>query len=308
MARCVIGTRGSSLALTQTAEVMGKLGAVFKQVDFERLVIRTSGDVRTDVPLAAVGGEGVFVKELELALERGEIDVAVHSLKDLPTSSPQGLVLAATLPRVDPRDALISATARRLADIPDGAVIGTGSLRRRAQLAMLNSTWRYAEARGNLETRLAKLDAGQFDALILACAGLDRLGHSARIADRLPYSALLPAPGQATIAVQVRAEDAATREMVGALDDLAARAAVTAERALLREVEGGCQVPLGALATVAGDQLTLEAVLASLDGRRHIRKRLDGPIAKPEALGITLGRELLAEGGRDILAEVRVAR
>ena len=287
---------------------MGRLTAAFEHVDFERVVIRTSGDVRTDLPIAAVGGEGVFVKELELALERGDIDVAVHSLKDLPTTSPEGLVLAAILPRADSREALISATARRLADIPDGAVIGTGSLRRRAQLAMINQTWRYAQARGNLETRLAKLDEGQFDALILACAGLDRLGHSARIASRLPYSSLLPAPGQAAIAVQVRADDAPTRAMASVLDDTATRAAVTAERALLREVEGGCQVPLGALATVAGDRLTLEAILASLDGFRHVRKRLEGPIAKPEALGITLGLELLAEGGRNILAEVRAAR
>lgn len=300
-----VGTRGSGLALTQTNEVIGKLAAAFPTYRFHPVVIRTVGDVRTDVPLAAVGSEGVFVKELEAALERGEVDLAVHSLKDLPTKLHAGMTLGAILARVDARDALVGREARTLGDLPDGAVIGTGSLRRRAQLAMINSKWVFKDIRGNLETRLAKLDAGQYDALILACAGLDRLGHGQRISQRLPYSAVMSAPGQAAIAIEIRQGDPEIARIVGSLDDPPSRAAVEAERALLREVEGGCQVPLGAHAEVVGDQLVLEAIVASLDGRKHVKMRMEGPIAKPEALGVTLGLEMLAKGGREILDEVR---
>lgn len=300
-----VGTRGSGLALKQTNEVIGKLSAAFPSYRFNPVVIRTTGDVRTDVPLAAVGSEGVFVKELEGALERGEVDLAVHSLKDLPTKLVEGLTLAAILPRVDARDALVARDAKSLADLPDGAVIGTGSLRRRAQLAMINSSWLFKDIRGNLETRLAKLDTGEFDAIILACAGLDRLGYGHRITQRLPYSAIVSAPGQAAIAIEIRQADAELAKIAGTLDDPATRAAVQAERALLREVEGGCQVPLGAHADVVGEQLVLEAIVASLDGVRHVRMRMEGPIAKPEALGVALGLEMLAKGGREILDQVR---
>ncbi len=300
-----VGTRGSGLALKQTAEVIARLSAAFPAAHFHPLVIRTSGDARTDVPLAAVGGEGVFVKELERALERGEIDLAVHSLKDLPTKLPDELELGAILPRADARDALVTLDGTQLGAIPDGATIGTGSLRRRAQLSHLNATWRFAEARGNLETRLSKLEAGQFDALILACAGLDRLGFGDRITERLSFAAMLPAPGQAAIAIEIRRGDAVVGEMVRALDHPDTHAAITAERALLREVEGGCQVPVGANAQVMGDQLVLEAVIAALDGKRQVRATMDGPRAKPEALGIALGLELLARGGRAILDDVR---
>lgn len=302
-----VGTRGSGLALKQANEVIGRLEAAFPAARFHPLVIRTTGDSRTDVPLAAVGGEGVFVKELERALERGEIDLAVHSLKDLPTSIPDDLEIAAVLPRADARDALLTRDGSHLGALPDGATFGTGSLRRRAQLAILNPAWRCKDVRGNLETRLAKLDGGQFDALILACAGLERLGLGERITERLPYSAMLPAAGQGAIAIEIRRGDAEVGEVVGALDCPDTRAAVVAERALLREVEGGCQVPLGAHAVVIGDHLALEGVLASLDGRKHVRLRLEGPKAKPEALGIALGIELLASGGRAILEEVRAA-
>ncbi|MBM3270878.1 MAG: hydroxymethylbilane synthase [Candidatus Sericytochromatia bacterium] len=300
-----VGTRGSGLALKQAHEVIGKLAAAFPASRFHPLIIRTSGDARTDVPLAAVGGEGVFVKELERALERGEIDLAVHSLKDLPTRIPDGLELAAILPRVDTRDALITTNGAHLRDLRDGATFGTGSLRRRAQLALLNPTWNFAEARGNLETRLAKLDEGRFDALILACAGLERLGLAHRITERLPFSAMLPAPGQGAIAIEIRRGDAAVADIVRVLDDPDTHAAVAAERALLREVEGGCQVPVGAHAHVVGDQLILEGVIAALDGRAHVKSRMEGPRAKPEALGVALGLELLAKGGREILDAVR---
>lgn len=300
-----VGTRGSGLALKQTNEVIGKLAAAFPLYRFEPVVVRTSGDVRTDVPLAAVGTEGVFVKELEAALERGEVDIAVHSLKDLPTKLVEGMALGAILPRADARDALVARDARVLSDLPPGAVIGTGSLRRRAQLAMINPGWQFKDIRGNLETRLAKLEEGQYDALILACAGLDRLGFARRITQRLPYSAIVPAPGQGAIAIEMREGDDEVGRIVGTLDDPATRAAVVAERALLREVEGGCQVPLGAHAEVVGEHLVLEAIVASLDGSRHVRLRMEGPIAKPEALGIALGLEILAKGGREILDAVR---
>ncbi len=302
-----VGTRGSGLALWQTNEVIGKLTAVFPSCRFHPVVIRTTGDVRTDVPLAAVGSEGVFVKELEAALERGEVDLAVHSLKDLPTQLAKGMELPAILPRVDARDALVAHTAKSLSDLPDGAIIGTGSLRRRAQLAMINPRWEFRDVRGNLETRLGKLDSGKYDALILACAGLDRLGFSDRITQRLAYSTMLSAPGQASVAIETRQGDGDIVRIVSALDDAPSRAAVEAERALLREVEGGCQVPLGAHAEVVGDHLILEAIVASLDGTKHVRMRMEGPLAKPEALGITLGLEMLAKGGREILDEVRSA-
>lgn len=305
MAKCTVGTRGSGLALRQATEVLGRLKAVFPKVAFDRLVIRTTGDERTDVPLAAVGTEGVFVRELERALTRGEIDLAVHSLKDLPTALTPGLILAAYLQRADARDALVARNSGGLMDLPDGALIGTGSLRRRAQLAILNPRWRFADIRGNLETRLAKMDDGQYDAIVLATAGLVRLGLGDRISQSLPFSAMLPAPGQGAIAIQIRSDDDRARAMVLLLDDAPTRAAVLAERALLRTVEGGCQVPLGAHAEVVGDQLVLQAVLSSMDGKEVVRGHLEGPIAKPEELGNALGLDLLARGGAEILAGAR---
>jgi hydroxymethylbilane synthase len=229
----------------------------------------------------------------------------VHSLKDLPTSIPDNLELAAILPRADARDALVTIDGRRLRDLPDGAVFATGSLRRRAQLASLNRTWRFEDIRGNVETRLAKLGEGRLDALVLACAGLERLGLGGRITEPLSFASVLPAPGQGAIAVQIRKGDATIGDMIRILDDAETRAAVTAERALLREVEGGCQVPVGTLARVVGDHLVLEAVIAALDGSKHVRQSLEGPRAKPEALGSALGLELLAKGGRAILDGVR---
>ncbi len=301
-----VGTRGSALALAQTAMVMGDLLRRIGGLELTRQVVRTSGDQNLDVPLSAVGAEGVFVKELEHALLTGEIDLAVHSLKDLPTASDPRLAIAAILPRADCRDALIAPGRHGLSELADGSVIGTGSLRRRAQLVRINPTWRFKDIRGNLDTRLAKLRAGDYDAVILACAGLDRLGRSHVISERLPYSAVLPAPGQGAIAVQIRAQDSVLAEIVGVLDDPATRKAVEAERALLAAVGGGCLVPLGAHAELHGDHLVLDAVLASEDGSQIVRGRMEGPGAKPRELGAALGADLMERGGKTILAQLRL--
>ncbi len=302
-----VGTRGSALALAQTAIVMEELLHRIGGLDLARQIVRTSGDQNLEVPLAAVGSEGVFVKELEHALLAGEIDLAVHSLKDLPTESDPRLSLAAILPRADSRDALIAPGRHGLAELPDGAILGTGSLRRRAQLARINPTWRFKDIRGNLDTRLSKLRAGDYDALILACAGLDRLGRTPVISERLSYSAVLPAPGQGAIAVQIRSGDSVLAEILGLLDDPASHTAVAAERSLLAAVGGGCLVPLGAHAELQGDQIILDAVLASEDGSQIVRGRMEGPGAKPRELGAALGADLLARGGEAILAQLRLA-
>lgn len=302
-----VGTRGSALALAQAAQVMEALLGRFHDLGLERKIVRTTGDQRQDIPLAAVGAEGVFVKELEQALLEGGVDLAVHSLKDLPTRSDPRLTIAAILPRADARDALVTSGGLRLRDLPDGATLGTGSLRRQSQLALLNRSWRFKGIRGNLETRLTKLRTGDYDALVLACAGLDRLGQGEVITERLPYSAMLPAPGQGAIAVQARAMDQALIERIKTLDDPPTRAAVEAERALLAAIGGGCLVPLGAHGEVQGDQLILDAVLASADGQKVVRGKLEGPVAKPRELGEALGADLLARGGKEILAEVRIS-
>ncbi|MGC9971848.1 MAG: hydroxymethylbilane synthase [Bryobacteraceae bacterium] len=294
----VIGSRGSQLALWQANWVRGQLEAIGHSCRIE--IIRTTGDRITNVPLAKVGTKGLFTKEIEEALLAGRIDLAVHSLKDLPTALPAGLCLAAIPPREDARDALVG---RRLADLAAGARVGTSSLRRVAQLRAAQPDLAVESVRGNLNTRLRKLGEGQYDALVVAAAGLRRLGWQDRIAEILPEELMCPAVGQGALAVETRVGDEAA-EVCSRLDDARTRAAVEAERAVLGSLGGGCQVPIGAYGQVSDAWLHLLGVVASPDGRRVVRRESSGPASDAVRLGRELGGELLAGGGREILEEV----
>jgi len=293
-----VATRGSALARWQAERIVELLG-----VEAEYVIVSTRGDERRDVPIHAMGGTGVFVKEVEQAVLDGRADVAVHSAKDLPAETSPELVLAALPERGDARDALVG---RPLDEIPTGGRVGTGSVRRRAQLAALRPDLGFAELRGNIPTRLEK--AAGFDAVVLAAAALDRLGLADRIAERVDPSVVLPQVGQGALAVECRADDDGTRELLARVDDAEVRAAVTAERAYLAELGGGCNLPCGALAEVGGDGgLRLEALLASLDGRITLRARVDGD--DPGAVGAEAARRLVdEEGGRLVLDDELVGR
>jgi hydroxymethylbilane synthase len=295
----VIGSRGSQLALWQARWVEAQLTALGETCRVE--IIRTTGDRIADAPLAKIGGKGLFTKEIEDALLAGAIDVAVHSLKDLPTEMPAGLALPAIPTREDVRDAMVG---RTLADLPAGAKVGTSALRRAAQLRARRPDLVIETIRGNLDTRLRKLDEGQFDAVVLAAAGLRRLGWAHRIAELLPEDVICPAVGQGALAIETRDDDGAVTRLVGRLDDPATRAAVMAERALLRALGGGCQAPIGAYGRIADGRLDLYAVIALPDGSRLVRGRRQGAIADAVRTGEDLATELLAAGGREILASV----
>jgi hydroxymethylbilane synthase len=300
-----VGTRGSQLALWQADHVSAALVQAVPGLQLEREIIKTQGDKILDVPLARIGDRGLFVKEIEEALLAGRIDLAVHSLKDLPTVQPEKLAISCVMARVDARDCLVSPRYGSLAALPADAVVGTSSLRRKAQLKARFPGWQFKDVRGNLQTRLDKLDRGEYDALILACAGLDRLGLGDRIAERLPFSLCLPAVGQGALAIETRDDDRELIAWLSRLEDPATRACITAERALLRELEGGCQVPIGAQAVVEGEILRLEGVVASLDGERVLRAYAEGPTADAADLGRRVAGELLRLGGHAILAAIR---
>ncbi len=294
----VIGSRGSQLALWQAKWIAARLAERGYETRIE--IIKTTGDKISDVPLAKVGTKGLFTKEIEEALLDGHIDLAIHSLKDLPTEVPAGLTLAAVPEREDPRDALVGA---RLSDLPTGAKVGTSSLRRAAQLRVTRPDLVIESVRGNLDTRLRKLDEGQYRAIVLAVAGLTRLGWANRIAEVLSPDVMCPAVGQGALAVETRAEGAA-RDICGALDHAGTRATVTAERVVLATLGGGCQVPIGAYAVVAGDELSLVGVVIAPDGRRALRKSSEGSVADAEKIGRRVGQALLDDGAREILEQV----
>ena len=300
----IIGTRGSKLALWQAEHIAECLRTMNPGVVVELKHIVTTGDKILDVPLAQIGGKGLFTKELEVAMLSGEIDLAVHSLKDMPTELPAGLTLAATTTRMDPHDAFVSQKYGSLADLPQGAVVGTSSLRRKAQLLRLRPDLNIVSLRGNLDTRLRKLDEGQFDAIVLAAAGLRRLGWGERITALLSPEDCLPAVGQGVLAIETRSEDAEILAAVARLDDTEARVCVTAERKFLSVVQGGCQVPVGVFGRMAGSQLVLTARILSLDGVRCVEGKVAGTPAEAESLGDTLAGRLLAAGGKEILAEL----
>ncbi|MBQ7479531.1 MAG: hydroxymethylbilane synthase, partial [Selenomonadaceae bacterium] len=264
----------------------------------------TKGDRILDAPLAKIGGKGLFTKELETAMLAGEIDIAVHSLKDMPTEVPEGLVISAVTKRLDAGDALVSSRYGSLGELPPGARVGTSSLRRRAQLLHMRPDLDIQDLRGNVNTRLGKLDEGQFDAIVLAVAGLKRLGFADRIAEVLPKEILLPAVGQGALAIETRMDDAEVRKTISFLNDEDTVNCAKAERAFLARVEGGCQVPVGVYARMAGKELTVEAVIASLDGNRLYRDVRKGSCENAGDLGTALAESLLDAGGREILHEL----
>ena len=290
----VIGSRGSALALWQARHIAAALAALGAETRLE--IIKTTGDKITDVPLASVGGKGLFTKEIEEALLDGSIDLAVHSLKDVPTALPAGLTLAAFPEREDPRDAWIG---RPLADVKAGDKVGTSSLRRAAQLKAMGLGLAIENLRGNVDTRLRKLDEGRYDAIVLAAAGLRRLGWSHRIQELLDPSVMCPAVGQGSLAIETREDGGPGYAYALRLDHAATRAAVTAERSLLATLEGGCQVPMGAHARMEDSAIQLRAIVASVDGSRILRDELRGE--EPVALGRALGERLLNAGAREIL-------
>jgi hydroxymethylbilane synthase len=292
-ARLRLATRGSDLARRQAESVAARLDA---SVEF--VVVTTSGDRRADVPIHAIGGAGVFVKEVQEAVLDGRADLAVHSAKDLPSDTPAGLVIAALPERADPRDALVGTS---LSGIPTGGLVGTGSVRRRAQLANQRPDLTFAELRGNILTRLQR--SSGFDAVVIAAAALDRLDRSDRIAERLDPGVVLPQVGQGALAVECRAGDERTRTLLATIDDVSVHRAVAAERAFLGELGGGCNLPCGALAGVEGETIHLEVLLASLDGHVVLRARATG--TDPGAVGRAASARLLDEhGGRRLLGEV----
>ena len=307
-----IGTRSSELALFQARQVQAALAE--RGVQSELATYTTVGDQRLDQPLSAIGAKGLFTQELEVDLLAGRVDCCVHSLKDLPTQSPPGLMVAAHLEREDARDALLLApgvVATDLASLPTGALVGTSSLRRRAQLLALRPDLQVADLRGNVPTRVRKIDEGQVQAAVLAAAGLHRLGMAARIAAYLEPPAWLPAAGQGAIAIQVRTDDEPLLELFGSLDHPATTRAVAAERAFLGALEGGCQVPIGALAMPDGDgdgALLLHGLVASVDGGRVTRGALAVTPADPALAGRELATALLAQGASDILGALATAR
>jgi hydroxymethylbilane synthase len=306
MAKAIrIGTRSSLLALWQADTVQRLLTAAFPEQVFEQVHISTKGDRETGPPLASFGGVGVFVKEIETALAEDEIDIAVHSLKDVPSTQPDGLVIGAYLEREDPRDALVARTATSLNDLPIGARVATSSVRRRAQLIYARPDLTIEPIRGNVPTRLRKLEEEGLDATILAKAGLVRLGMAEHITEVLNADVMLPAPGQGAVAVELRSSDTEILAMVQkALNHPPTAARVCAERSAMRTIGGGCHVPLGALAEFDGDTIKLDAMVASSDGGQVIRTTDSAPIADAEELGIRVANDLIERGARELIASL----
>lgn len=304
-----IASRGSPLALWQANWVRDALLASDRGLEVEIVVVRTTGDRVLDTPLSRIGDRGLFTKEIDNAVLGGDAEIAVHSLKDLPTTVTAGLALVAISPREDPRDVLVGPAGAPLTieALAEGARVGTSSLRRRAQLRALRPDVEVLDLRGNLNTRLARLDAGDYDAILLAAAGVIRLGWAERISEWLDPERWLPAVGQGALAVVARADDARTAERLSVLHDVSTGCAVAAERALLRELEGGCQIPVGALATVHGEEMRLAGLVASLDGSRVIRRSLDGTISEAETLGHRVAAALRDDGAQQVLDEIRAA-
>jgi hydroxymethylbilane synthase len=300
----VIGTRGSRLAMWQAEWVQARLREISADVRVSLRRIKTSGDKILDVPLAKVGGKGLFVKEIEDALIQGDIDLAVHSMKDVPTVLPDALEILCVPAREDPRDVLVSREAFTLERLPQGARVGTSSLRRQSQLLHHRSDLRIEMLRGNLDSRLRKLRAGEYDAIVLAAAGLRRMGWNGEVTEYLPFAVSLPAIGQGALGLEGRCDDSFVRSLVSGLDHSPTRIAVMAERALLERLEGGCQVPIAAHAVIKEEQVVLEGLIASLDGRRIVRDSVQGLATDGQSLGVRLAERLLAGGGESILKEI----
>ncbi|MDI6889343.1 MAG: hydroxymethylbilane synthase [Thermodesulfovibrionales bacterium] len=322
--RISIGTRGSKLALLQAEWVKSELHKIHPEIEIRLIKIKTTGDKILDVPLAKVGGKGLFVKEIEEALLKGEVDMAAHSMKDVPTVLPEGLHVAAICKREDPRDAFLSRISNfefqisNFKSLPQGAIIGTSSLRRSCQLSHIRPDLKIVQLRGNLDTRLRKLDEGQFDAIIVAVAGIKRSGWAERITEILEPEICLPAMGQGAIGIECRIDNEVMNNIVGALDHKETSICVRAERAFLKRLAGGCQVPIAAYARIIKSQeselnsklktqnskLILDGLVGSITGERIVRGYMEGRPEEPDALGIKLAGDLLARGAKKILAEV----
>jgi hydroxymethylbilane synthase len=296
-----IATRKSALALWQAEHVAARLRAVHPGLAVELVPMTTRGDEIADRPLATIGGKGLFLKELEVAMLEGRADLAVHSLKDVPAELEPGFVLPAMLPRADAADAFVSNDHATLEALPEGARVGTSSLRRQAQLRAARPDLELLDLRGNVNTRLAKLDAGDYDAVVLACAGLERLGLAARIRQRLAAPDWLPAPGQAAIAIEARADRPAVLALLGALDDADTRVTVSAERAMNHALGGSCTVPVAAWCVLAERGLHLRGLVGDAASGRLVRAEAGGPVEQPEVLGRAVADALLAQGAGEIL-------
>ncbi|MBB1337764.1 hydroxymethylbilane synthase [Pseudoalteromonas sp. SR44-2] len=299
-----IATRKSALALWQAEFVKAELKRFHADVRVELVPMSTQGDIILDTPLAKIGGKGLFVKELEQAMLDGRADIAVHSMKDVPVEFPQGLALHTICEREDPRDAFVSNNFANLSELPQGAIVGTSSLRRQCQIKALRPDLDIRDLRGNVNTRLGKLDDGQYDAIILAAAGLIRLEMESRIADYIEPEVSLPANGQGAVGIECRIDDEVTKALLAPLEHTQTRIRVNAERSMNRYLEGGCQVPIGAYALVDGEQVHLRGLVGAVDGSEILRDEVTGHVNDAEKLGIELAKKLLAQGADKILAEV----
>ncbi|HTK38721.1 MAG TPA: hydroxymethylbilane synthase [Pyrinomonadaceae bacterium] len=300
-----IGSRGSDLALWQTNFVKKKLEEAYPALGFEIKIITTTGDRMLDTALSKIGDKGLFTRQIEYALLSGEIDLAVHSLKDLQTAQPDGMTIGAVSKREMPNDVFLSSKYNSIDELPKGAMVATGSLRRKSQLLHYRPDILISEIRGNVPTRIKKLDESELDGMILAYAGVHRLGLDSRIRQAIPFEIMLPAVGQGAIAIEIRSEDANVQEIVAVLDDTETRHCITAERAFLRRLEGGCQVPIGAVARIEGNQIDLEGVVGNLNGSENLRERIIGDVPDAVTLGTQLAEHMLENGAGEILDEVR---
>ncbi|MFY8301117.1 hydroxymethylbilane synthase [Pseudoalteromonas sp. SS15] len=299
-----IATRKSALALWQAEFVKAELERFHSDLTVELVPMSTQGDIILDTPLAKIGGKGLFVKELEQAMLDGRADIAVHSMKDVPVEFPEGLELNTICEREDPRDAFVSNKYKSLDELPQGAVVGTSSLRRQCQVRALRPDLDIRDLRGNVNTRLAKLDNGDYDAIILAAAGLLRLEMPERIADFIEPETSLPANGQGAVGIECRSDDERVKALLAPLEHTETRIRVLAERAMNRRLEGGCQVPIGAYALVNGDQVHIRGLVGAVDGSEILRDEVSGSVENAEQLGVQLAEQLLAQGADKILAEV----
>ena len=304
--KLTIGTRGSKLALWQSEYIKGLVEEI-TGLPVELKIIKTTGDKILDVPLAKVGAKGLFTKELEVELMAGTVDLCVHSMKDVPTELPDGLAIAAMPPRVDPRDALVSGAGYTLETLPIRAKVGTSSLRRIAQVRALRPDVEIADVRGNLDTRMRKAENGELAAVILASAGITRMGWADRISSYIPTEQMVSAVGQGAIGIEIREDDAFMADVMDQIGDGPTMLCVTAERVVMRQLEGGCQVPIGAYARLEGRELVMDALVGSVNGQSIVRTRVQGPADMPIALGELMVAELLAMGAGPILAEIREA-
>ncbi len=306
--RLIVGTRGSELALWQSTFVKSRLTVFHPTLQVELQIIKTLGDKILDSPLSTIGDKGLFTKELERALIEKSIDLAVHSMKDVPTQIPFGLTIGAITEREDVRDVFIGhpkKNYKRFADLPRGAKIATGSLRRKSQLLQHRPDFQIVDIRGNLHTRLHKLDESDWDGMILARAGVKRLGLEERITEILPLSIMLPAVGQGALTIEIRDEDEVTQQMINSLHHEETARSVVGERTFLRFLEGGCQVPIGTYGRIENEVFKLDAVIGSIDGTRVVRGTISGSPSASAHLGEELAQQLLSQGGKEILEEIR---